>query len=60
MSIRFFLDITPQRLINKELPPHYIRLLAYLAAGITIVAALMTGGLTTSLWWKIRPSPIPF
>ena len=51
MSIRFFLDITPQRLINKELPPHYIRLLAYLAAGITIVAALMTGGLTTSLWW---------
>lgn len=51
MSIRFFLDITPQRLINKELPPHYIRLLAYLAAGMTIVAALMTGGLTTSLWW---------
>ncbi len=51
MSIRFFLDITPQRLINKELPPHYIRLLAYLAAGMTIVAALISNGVPANLWW---------
>lgn len=53
MSIRFFLDITPQR--NKELPPHHIRLLAYLAAGITILVALLNDGLPNGQWWTTLP-----
>ena len=51
MAFRFFLDITPKRTINKDLPPHYIRLLAYLAAGVILTASMLSGALDPKLWW---------
>ena len=51
MAFSFFPDITPKKTINKDLPPHYIRLLAYLAAGIIITVALLSGGIDSQLWW---------
>lgn len=51
MAFKFVLDFAPQRPVNKDLPPHYIRLLAYLVAGLILAAALWAGDLPTTLWW---------
>lgn len=50
MAFRF-LDFTPNRPINKDLPPHYIRLLAYLISGVILTVGVLSGDLAPGLWW---------
>ncbi len=51
MAFRSFLDFAPNRPINKDLPPHYIRLLAYLVSGLILTAGILSGDLLSTLWW---------
>ncbi len=51
MAFQFLLNFTPNQQINKDLPPHYIRLLAYLVSGIVLIAAIWDNDLSTELWW---------
>ena len=51
MPTKFALDITPESLINKDLSPSYIRIFAYFLVAATILAAILSSDLDTSLWW---------
>lgn len=51
MAFRSFLDFTPNRPINKDLPPHYIRLLAFLVSGLIMAAGFFSQDLPDTLWW---------
>jgi adenylate cyclase len=51
MPSKFALDISPENLINKDLSPPYIRIFAYILSCFTILAAILVGDLSESLWW---------
>lgn len=51
MALRFFLDFAPNRPVNNDLPPHYIRLLAYLVSGLILTAGVLSADLAEDLWW---------
>ncbi len=44
-------SITPERLINKEIPPPYVRLFAYLIGVIIITTAIYSEAAHQALWW---------
>ncbi|MGB3623840.1 adenylate cyclase [Ketobacter sp. MCCC 1A13808] len=51
MSGNLSLDLTQQQLINKEFPPQYLRLFAYVISAVVLFAAIWVDDLSKSLWW---------
>ena len=51
MPDKFSLDIAPNKQLANELPPHQIRLFAYITISIIIIAAVLVGDLPKNLWW---------